>query len=324
MNVTRFINWSLRMPLIGAAVLLTAGAAFAAVNDNRKLLLIPPDITVGDVRTIVERQAAQARVKINEAEFQNLIKKLSDPANCDELGMLCALVGKERIPEVIGAGWAAGRRGANFEEMFNAIGAKVDQLVAQKSKEMQPQLAQLDSKMDEAIRTGRLDPNNAAAVQGFVKSNSSSALLSWASWLPSIDIGAGIKCQDQDRTEYYTKWGIKIPLYRRLKVCAGKIYGQVTMYIGGLVVNPGAIGLGTLSAHARTLCRCVPEAANQIKAELKFQSNPWATSQASNAWLTHKVNVYVFTGTIAQQARGQSLETDQGKTLDIGPIWFNF
>lgn len=333
--MNKLVCRSLSLSAFAGAMLLAVGSSFAETSGPAPERVppdrmpvpdrMPPDsyplplagITVGDVRKIAARLSAKYRQPVDKAEFNKLINQLNAPPNCGDIGILCNLVGRDRVPGIFAEAWRAGANGADDVKMFAVLNNAIQQEVQRSAAELAPEIAALEQKLDEAVKSKRLDPNNPAAVNAFLKANASVKLKLIIDWLPNLELGFGIKCDTKT-----AKSGVKL---RRLAVCLGELWGSTTLVLAGKVVTPGLIGVASISAHARgyVLGGSIPENADYLRTEVKYHTFT-PTSASNSSWFVIAANVWLKESTPKPcSANGQSEDKQGSTSLNVGPIWVN-
>lgn len=287
--------------LLAASWLPSSPAIAGTADANRYLPLA--GLTADQVESTMQSLAQRHNQTLDPAQVKRTLKLLSSKPDCSKLGLLCGLAGKEQVPDIIRATWAAQAGGADYDQTVAAFDKAVTRAIDAKTKNLDiAQLDRLQVPLAKAIRANGIDPSNYDAVHTFVLVHSPQLSSLPLSWLPNINVGAHIRCQKGTWSDTHGwPWNWK---FRIVAGCAGDVWGETNGILGFPI---GYIWIGNVSAYGRGICYCIPQTATPIKTTITFQSVPFSAS--TNSWFIYKGISGLYAGTKSGSYAGQSSES---------------
>jgi hypothetical protein len=299
--IVNFVKKPIAKAGLGALVVTLAIAATTPMAQAQKpsadkRILPLAGITADQVTQTLTALAKKHDTTLDpKAQEESLRLMASDRVDCGRLGLLCRLVGAERVPGIFRAAWAVQARGADIPETMAAFDKAVAAAAQQNARAAIAAGEKLEADINKAIKDKKLDPKDEKQVKSFVAGHAPAAAMSILNWWPSLGLGAGAHIACANKTWSDTSgwpWNWK---YRNLEACGGDLWGEATIHIMGWSLLVGFVTEASLAAYAKTICYCVPTSASPLTTTNVFQTH--TASNPANNWFVLKTVGYFYTGT---------------------------
>lgn len=267
--------------------------AIASAADQRMLPLA--GVTQGQAMSTWQKLASRNNLAFSDKDAEEGIRQLSsDSIDCDRLGLLCPLVGKERVPGIIRATWQAELRTADFNETMAAFDKSVSAAAQENARDAMRTGDQVEADFAKAVGDKSLDPKNERQVAAFAANHphSGAAFKSWLDRYVTHSAGAKIVCNSTSWS-YTGSWNPGNWKFRRLADCGGDVWGELTTHFWGYSWTGGVATVSSVSTYFRTPCYCWPTNATTLTTSQTFKSSP-AQSNSNSSFIVSKTHVYTY------------------------------